>query len=272
MLVNGIATGLCSAGLAAALLCAPLPAAAQMPGPDLFDVPAGCTAFLTVQARECTVSHHWTCEGDPEGTHWRISLDQDGPYYLSYTDAEFRWLRGWSLRSDSTTVLVEPEDDPASLTELLETGSDTMVFSLMVEGQTGRFRRDYTGFDSLTGGEVTVDGRTLLVTEFTYQYGVDGGARRVEGNQFVHEGWRMFFGGVETVTEPDGTSFEYNNSPMEFAEPGEPGFLTTRPIYDCGDMMSGLPRAPKSMVEQIFRVHAQGAVPGPNGGTDNDEL
>ena len=272
MWVNGIATGLCSAGLAAALLCVPLPVAAQAEGPELFQVPPGCTAFLTVQSRECTVSHHWTCEADPEGTHWRASLDQDGQFYLSYTDAEFRWLQSWGLRDGSTTVLVEPEEDPASLTELLETGSDAMVFSLMVEGRSGAYRRDYTGFDSLTGDEVTVDGRTLLVTEFAYQYGVGSGTRRVEGNQFVHEGWRMFFGGFETVTEPDGTSYEYNNSPIEFAEPGESGFLTMRPIYDCDDMMSGLPRAPQSILEQIFRANAEAALPGPNGGTDNDEL
>jgi hypothetical protein len=233
-----------AAMIAAAVLCAPLPATAQAEGPDLFQVPAGCTAFLTVQARECTVSHHWTCEADPEGTHWRVSLDQDGPFYLSYTDAEFRWLQSWGLRDGSTTVLVEPEEDPASLSELLETGSDSMVFSLMVEGPSGTFRRDYTGFDSLTGSEVAVDGRTLMVTEFAYQYGVGSGTRRVEGNQFVHEGWRLFFGGVETVTEPDGTSYEYNSSPMEFAEPGEAGFLTTQPIYDCGDMMSAAPTAP----------------------------
>jgi hypothetical protein len=37
----------------------------------------------------------------------------------------------------------------------------------------------------------------------------------------VHEGWRLFFGGLETVTLPDGETFEANYSPMEFAEPGE---------------------------------------------------
>lgn len=204
-------------------------------------MPAGCSAFLTVQARGCSVSHHWTCEADPAGTHWRVSVDQDGPFYLSYTDAEFRWLQSWDLRGGGSSVLIEPEEDPASLTELLSTGSDSMVFSLTVESPVGPIRRDYTGFDSLTGEEVMVDGRILAVTEFAYQYGVDGGTRRVEGNQFVHEGWRMFFGGIETVTEPDGESFEYNSSPMEFAEPGEAGFLTMRPIYDCGEMMSAAP-------------------------------
>ena len=236
--------GIASAAIAAAMTCAPvLPVAAQQE-PDLFQVPPGCTAFLTVQARGCMVSHHWTCDADPPGTHWRASLDEDSPFYLSYTDSEFRWLRSWDLRSGGNSVLVEPEEDPASLSELLETGSDTMVFSTVTTSNFGTVQRDYTGFDRLTGDEVVVDGRTLAVTEFSYQYPVDGGMRRVQGNQFVHQGWLMFFGGIETVTEPDGETFEYNNSPMEFAEPGEPGFLTMQPIYDCGAMMSAAPAAP----------------------------
>jgi hypothetical protein len=55
----------------------------------------------------------------PKGTHWRASLDQDGAFYLSFSDAEFRWLRSWSLRGGGTDTLIEPEQDPASLTELV---------------------------------------------------------------------------------------------------------------------------------------------------------
>lgn len=226
--------------LAMALLALPMghaPAAAQES--RLFQVPEGCEAFLTVQSRSCTVSHHWRCDADPEGTHWRAAVDQDGAFYLSYSDAEFRWLQSWGLRNGSTDTLIVPEDDPASLTELLETGSDSMVFSIREEGPMGVFQRDYTGFDQLTGESVTVDGRELLVTEFTYQYDTPQGLRRTEGNQFVHPDWRLFFGGLETVTVGD-ESFEGNYSPMDFAEPGEPGFLTMEPIYDCGDVMSAL--------------------------------
>lgn len=232
-----------AAVIAACLSVLALPSAAQG-APDLFQVPAGCTPFLTVQSRECMVSHHWTCEGDAPGTHWRAILDQDGPFSLAFTDAEFRWLQSWDLRRDTTNILIEPEQDPASLTELLASGNDTMVYSLRIEGPMGSGQRDYTGFDRLTGDAVTIDGRRLLVTEFAYQFDTGTGTRRVSGNQFVHEGWRMFFGGIETVTEADGTSFEYDSSPMDFAEPGERGFLTMQPIFECGEMMSGGPLLP----------------------------
>jgi hypothetical protein len=230
--------GVAPYALGAALLAAGAPVAAQ--DGRLFEVPEGCTAFLTVQSRSCIVSHHWTCEGDPEGTHWRVALDTEGAFYLSYTDAEFRWLQSWDLRGGGTDTLITPEEDPASLTELFEEGVDSMIFSIREESALGTFQRDYTGFDRLTGETLTVDGRELLVTEFAYEYGTPEGTRRTEGNQFVHEGWRLFFGGLETVTLPSGETFEGNYSPMEFAEPGEEGFLTTQPQYDCGDMMSAL--------------------------------
>lgn len=213
------------------------PAVAQS-GP-LFQVPEGCTAFLTVQSRSCLVAQHWRCDADPEGMHWRATLDQDGAFYLSLSDSEFRWLRSWSLRSGGTDTLIEPEEDPASMSELLETGSDAMVFSIREENSFGVFQRDYTGFDRLTGETVTVDGRELLVTEFSYQYETADGVRQTQGYQFVSTEWGLFFGGIETVTLGD-ESFEGNYSPMDFAEPGEPGFLSMEPIYDCGDMMSAL--------------------------------
>ena len=215
----------------------PAPARAQQ-GPTVTP-PPGCTAFLTVQSRGCTVSHMWTCEGDPEGTHWRLSMDQDGPFYLSYTDSEFRWLLSYELRSGGQNTLIQPEEDPASISDLFENGVDSMVFSLIHENEGGqRIQRDYTGFDRLTGETVEIDGRILNRTEFSYEYDLGEGPRRVGGNQYVHRDWRMFFGGQEVTTLPSGESSEGDYSPMEFAEPGERGFLSATPLYDCGDMMS----------------------------------
>lgn len=215
------------------------PLAAQVVS-ERFPVPEGCTAFLTVQARSCLISHHWRCDGDPEGSHWRATLDQEGAFYLNYTDAEFRWLRAFNLRNGAQHTLIEPEEDPASMSALLETGRDTMVFSIREERAEGIFQRDYTGFDALSGATVTVDGEELLVTEFAYQWQTEAGPRETEGSQFVSPRLGLFFGGLETVTTPSGDVFEGNYSPVEFSEPGEPGFLSTEPQYDCGDMMSAL--------------------------------
>jgi hypothetical protein len=208
-----------------------------------FTPPDGCTAYLSVQSRSCIVSHHWTCEADPEGVHWRIAMDSDGPFYLSMSDNEFRWLRNYNLRDGGTTTLIEPEEDPASLTDLLANGRDAMVYSTLTEERDGAtLIRNYTGFDALTGETVVVDGHKLLRTDFLYEYDLGFGPRRVSGTQYVSEAWRLFFGGLETVTVADGGTFEADYSPMEFAEPGERGFLSMQPNYDCGDMMSALPQ------------------------------
>jgi hypothetical protein len=105
-------------------------------------------------------------------------------------------------------------------------------------------------------------GTSLQVTEFAYEYGTPEGPRQTQGNQFVHEGWRLFFGGLETVTLPSGETFEANYSPMEFAEPGESGFLTMQPLYDCGDMMSALDDTPSGPQADDRRVSQTGRLSG----------
>lgn len=234
-----------TAALGFAVLCNTAQAVdAQSALTNLFEVPEGCTAFLTVQSRSCLISHYWRCDADPEGTHWRATLDQDGAFYLNYSDAEFRWLRAYNLRSGSQDILIEPEEDPASITELLSTGRDTMVFSIREERPDGVFQRDYTGYDQVDGTTVEIDGRTLLVTEFAYQWQTEAGPRSTSGSQFVSEEMMLFFGGIETVTTPSGEVFEGNYSPVDFAGPGEEGFLSTDPQYDCEDIMSGLDMPP----------------------------
>ncbi|MAN13676.1 MAG: hypothetical protein CL945_03045 [Dinoroseobacter sp.] len=201
--------------------------------------PPGCTAYLTVQSRACVVSHYWTCEGDPEGAHWELAMDGDGPFNLFFTDAEYRWLVSYDLRQGGETMLVEPEEDAASLSTLLAEGVDSYRFSTIRTGPgTRRLRTEYSGVDRLTGDTVEVDGRVLQETEFSYEFDPGDGMHRVEGNQLVSETWRSFFGGIEVETLPGGETVERDFSPMEFAEPGERGFLSDQPLYDCGDMMS----------------------------------
>ena len=45
-----------------------------------FTPPEGCTAFLTVQSRQCRVSNYYTCSGDAPGDQWRQDFDQEGVF------------------------------------------------------------------------------------------------------------------------------------------------------------------------------------------------
>ena len=78
-------------------------------------------------------------------------------------------------------------------------------------------------------------------TSFTYTAEAEDGTRRTFGNQFLSRDRRLFFGGIETTVLPSGEAFEADRSPREFINPGEPGFLSMTPRYDCGEIMSALP-------------------------------
>ena len=222
------------------LTCLAAPAAAQ--APKTFTLPQGCDAFLTVQSRSCTVDHHFTCTGEPDGVKHRVSLDETGVTYLGSTDAETQWLTSFHALLDQSERLEDAPADRASLTELLETGVDTYDFRTLSD-QAGATR--YMGYDRLTGELVTIDDVTLHETEYQITAFAPDGTELWSsgGNEYVSERWRVFFGGVSTITVP-GDSFEEDSSPVEFLYPGEPGFLSANPKFDCGATMSSLRRGP----------------------------
>jgi len=207
-----------------------------------FTPPKGCTAYLTVQMSNCKAEHHWTCAGDPEGEHWALTIDVDGPRYLQHLDREFRWLKKYPIPSNFTRTLQQPEADPNSLTELLETGRDDFDFEQTVlRGDEPITSEHITGFDKLTGTKVRIDGEELLVTEFEFRVEtrLDGEMSRTYGNQYVSPKFRLFFQGRETE-EVGGETYHYDEKPVLFVEPGEAGFLAGKPKFGCDQMMSGL--------------------------------
>lgn len=208
-----------------------------------FVTPKGCSAYLTVQMKSCEVSHYWTCAGDPEGDHWVMSIDGEGPSYLQYLDREFRWLQSYPQRTDVSRALISSETDANSLTELLETRRDDFDFRQTVSQNGKQIAVEHiTGYDQLNGTRVTIDGEPLLVTEFEIYVESDSGGAVVHttGNQFVSERFRLFFQGRETETS-GGEVFHYDDTPVLFVEPGEAGFLVDRPEFGCDAMMSALP-------------------------------
>ncbi|MCK4711891.1 MAG: hypothetical protein KAT26_03315 [Marinosulfonomonas sp.] len=220
---------------AAALALAPVVAYAGTITP-----PKDCTAYLTVQMKSCEVSHHWKCEGDAEGDHWALSIDGDGPVYLQHLDREFRWLQSFPQRSDISRELVQPEVDANSFTQLLETRRDDFDFRQRVLSGGKEIAMEHiTGYDRLNGTRVTIDGEELLVTEFEIRSTSDSGSKTVftTGNQYVSARFRLFFQGRETeVIGLD--SYQYDDTPVLFIEPGEAGFLADKPEFGCDQMMS----------------------------------
>ncbi len=204
-----------------------------------FALPQGCAAFVTIQSRSCSVEHHFTCASDADGIKRRVSLAEEGMTYRGSTDSDAQWMTSYYPYPDHTETLEDAPADPASLSELLEKSVDTYDFRTLSD-EVGTTR--YVGEDRLTGDVVTIDNVTLQQTAYQITaYGPDGSELwSSKGNEFVSADWRLFIGGTGTVTTPD-DSYEKNDSPVEFIFPGEPGYLSAHPKFDCGAVLSFAP-------------------------------
>jgi hypothetical protein len=197
-----------------------------------FTPPEGCATYLTMQSRGCTVSQHYTCEADAAGEQWRADFGANGPVFLSKTDAEAQWLESYDIAPPARESLDLNPADPASLTELMENGLDTFDFQLTKSDGT---HTRVTGFDRVTGETTTIDGVTLTNTEYEYtQTGDDGTVlRHSRGHEFISDDWRIFISGRSEWEQEDGTWFPFENAPINFYYPGEAGFQSTIPLFDC---------------------------------------
>lgn len=210
-----------------------------------FTPPEGCTTYLTVQSKGCRVSNHYTCEADPAGDQWRADFDQEGIFFLSRIDREAQWVESFEMNPPARQTLDPNPADPASFSDLLATGNDSYIFGLSKDtGERSRVR----GNDRLTGRQVVIDGVTLQETEFNFTETDTAGniLRRSRGNEYIHPDWRVFFSGPSEWDGGEGTYLPLDGSPVQFIMPGEPGFASTQPLFDCDAVMSSLPFPPKS--------------------------
>ena len=201
-----------------------------------FTPPEGCTAYLTVQSRQCRVSNYYKCSADAPGDQWRQDFDQEGVFFKSRIDFETQWIESFDTNPTVRQSLDPGAEDPASFNDLTATGRDDFAFGLTKEtGAQSRVR----GFDKLTGKSFVIDGVTLKQTEFEFTETDMGGTilRQSRGNEFISPEWRMFFSGPSEWN--DGIGYvPIDGSPVQFILPGEAKFGTTEPIFDCDAILS----------------------------------
>lgn len=215
--------------LATTMMTIPTMALAQT-----FGVPEGCEGILTVQYKTCLVTNIWSCDSDETGDKWIALISDNGVFSIQRVDREFQWLE--TYKTSGAENLIVPAPDPASMTELIENGLDTYEFT--IEKETGN--ETTVGFDSLTGEEITIDGETLLRTEFGGSTLDEDGNEvdRSAGRQYISTKHRLFFfGEFWNADTPDNVT---DSSPVEFIYPGEDGFFSERPKFECGVIESGL--------------------------------
>ncbi len=195
-----------------------------------FTPPDGCEVTLTAQERGCAVDHVVICEQLPPGHQWHFTLFGSGSWQASLIDGDTNWVRtlgagGFERRLDDSSR------DPSDFDALLATGRDDYDF--VTRDNSGTKTR-YIGYDALTGDSVDIDGQTLLITEFDMRMFNEDGTelRHVTGNQYASEVLRRYYGGTHTNTV-DGDTFVTEHGPVEFFYPGQTGFSSDTPKYDC---------------------------------------
>lgn len=206
-----------------------------------FTLPSGCEGFMTVQLKSCTVGNYYRCSGDAAGDSRSTYFDGEGPYFSSRIDAETRWIESFDHFSGEWDYLDEVATDHASFSTLLATGRDDFDFTTTTDrGETRR----YVGWDRLTGETLAIDGVPLERTRFdVMSYAADGRpVWRRSGQQFIHRGWRLFLADRESFETETGDIIPRDDTPVDFALPGDAGFMTTEPRYGCDLMMTEAPR------------------------------
>ena len=209
---------------------------------ETFTPPQGCTGVLTVQMRQCLVTNVWSCAADAPGEQWVSLFTQAGPWQVRKVDRDFQWLSTFYASPPVTESIQLPAVDPSNLDELLTTQNDKYDFT--VNRDDGTEPERYVGYDRLTGETVQIDGETLLRTEFAYdQLNAAGGVTSSSaGRQYVSATHRLYFFGEDwNAATPDQIT---DASPVQFIYPGEAGFFSPNPKFDCGAVLSSYEAAP----------------------------
>ncbi|WP_439154457.1 hypothetical protein [Yoonia sp.] len=205
------------------------PATAQ----QTFAAPEGCTGTLTVQQKGCVLVNVWSCAADNPGDQWLALIGQGGLFSVQKVDDEFQWIEAYKITGDES--LESPAPDPASLTELFANQIDTWDFTILTDDGPQR----NVGYDMLTGETTEIDGVTLMNTEYQGRT-LDADGNEIDtgsGRQYVSQDLRLFFFGESwDAATPDQVT---DMSPVEFIFPGEPGFFSDQPIYECNQIETG---------------------------------
>ena len=221
-------------GALALVIAGAAPGAAQT-----FTPPKGCTLSLTVQMRQCQVANVYSCAGDVPGDRWISYADGVGVYFSSRIDHETRWMESIDHDSGEVDRLLPKANDHASFSTLIATGRDDYDF--VTENNSGFVER-YVGIDRLTGESVTIGGILLERSTFELSSYDAAGAflTRRTGTQFISRDLRLFFGDTEVFENAAGDRVESFQPPVTFSLPGNDGFGSAKPVFDCNAVLTSL--------------------------------
>lgn len=223
-----------------------------------FEPPKGCETFLTVQSKQCAVSNLYRCNEAQDGRFWEVVHSSDGLESIVEYDGDYQWVSAYYAWERATESFMPPAEDPISRAALIGDGIDTFRFN-MHRSAPGEDRTiTIVGADQLTGRTTSIDDVELEAVSTQLRILSEDGEveYHARGVQFLSRALGLFFLGTEEVFEADGSATVYDGSPVEFINPGEPGFGSTLPFYECEEQKAGFtPVAPR--LGQKETIHDQ---------------
>ncbi len=196
-----------------------------------FTMPRGCELIVIMQAPGCFASVIYSCEGDAQGTRRIADMVAEGMTYHSSVDAVYTWIDGFDPATGEYFETEMPVADTIDVDALVANGVNS--FAITQVNRANGERQHFRGYDWLTGNETTIDGVRLLEAEFRMAATFDDGSPyfSAEGTEWVEPDLGLFFTGDVWY---DGDASEvYENTPIEFVFPGEPGDTAYQPRYGC---------------------------------------
>ncbi len=205
----------------------------------------GCEGIYTVEKTNCIVEHFFRCSGvDGQYVRHEMIDGRHNTEFVELADPEYNLIRSADLRGFTDSTLVSSVRR-FSLSDLLANGrsSSVGVMSMRVLGaeQQGPFRMEA----EMSGETKVIDGVQLRIGQATGTVGLrppvgnmtSKGSLMIDAEDgVVLEGtWTVEFGGMRR---------EVGGEPLAIVHPGESGFLSNIPKYDCGKVSMDLAAPP----------------------------
>lgn len=211
----------------------------------VFEPPQGCTKVLTVQQRSCQVMNVWRCDGGAE--EWVGYFIGGGAVdHFDKYGADGDFIHSQLISSGGFMMSLRSAQDNSSISSLMDTGTDSLDMILGMNMLVVDVEIRVIGETRRTGERVVVDGEQLEVLASTLAMtavddtlvGEDLNVRGESKDYLLVED-RIVFEGVGKLQSSE-TTETFDHTPVEIIRPGEDGFFSRIPKYDCGAQVSSL--------------------------------
>ena len=218
------------------LLCA-LPcggAFAQVPGAERVD----CVGIYSIQKRSCIVENIYRCD-TPAGVLWRKEeFEADDPmnFEVLTEDGQILYVAD-TVEGPFLSGLIE-NGDPVSIQEMLTSGVDyyDQIIRLHLPIFTDPINAPLRGRLQNLNEQVEIDG--IVFDRARLHINLSINAAEIPG----YEDWYIDRAtGAFAYGESKILNKLYEQEPVQVIKPGEPGFMSDRPLYDCGEISKAVP-------------------------------